>query len=157
MRKLPTVVLVVMALACIVVSLFRGCGGTFDSSSVYRRFCGRDGLQVSWVKDYWLDDSTRVDVTVVVAKDSLVWESLLMEMNVHELIIQMGREAYRCGNKMVTSYLCARDHPETKTLTDSEVGGVVFIGFDQRTLLYSSIENKEQGQAFTGKKFQESF
>ena len=67
MKKSVTLILVLMALAGVAVLIFRNCIDTIvtrQNSEVYRRYCKKDGLQVSWVKDYPVGDSLFFDLTV---------------------------------------------------------------------------------------------
>lgn len=49
------------------------------TSEIYTRYTGREGLLVSFVKDYRVNDSTTVDVTVIQAVDTSLWGQLLSD------------------------------------------------------------------------------
>jgi hypothetical protein len=159
MKKSVTLILVLMALAGVAVLIFRNCIDTIvtrQNSEVYRRYCKKDGLQVSWVKDYPVGDSLFFDLTVIAAEDSSAWAELLKEMNIDERVVQLGYEALAQGFKSVTTYLCERDHPENPVKNGAMVGGVVFYSFSHRIFIYAPVSSRQEGLELSEHKIRET-
>lgn len=58
---------------------------THAVSEVYTRYAGTDGLNVVFFKDYRVNDSVFVDVTLIEAKDSCSWEMLCEDFEIAPL------------------------------------------------------------------------
>lgn len=52
-----------------------------EVSELYKRYAGCEGLEVSFVKGLRLNDSTHVDVTLLVARDDSAWAALSREFD----------------------------------------------------------------------------
>ena len=52
-----------------------------EVSEYYTRYAGREGMDVSYVKDYRVKDTLLLDVTVLEVHDSLVWEQTCEELH----------------------------------------------------------------------------
>ena len=79
MRKFLLSTLLVCLLAVGGAVLVKRCPRTVpleETSELYRRYAGAEGLEVSFVQGYRLNDSVRVDVTLLQATDSTAWSIL---------------------------------------------------------------------------------
>ncbi len=79
MRKFLLSTLLVCLLAVGGAVLVKRCPRTVpleECSELYRRYAGAEGLEVSFVQGYRLNDSVRVDVTLLQATDSTAWVGL---------------------------------------------------------------------------------
>ncbi len=56
-------------------------------SEFYARYAGREDLEVSFIKDFRLNDSVSVDVTVVEARTDSAWRSLMEGFGMSEQMI----------------------------------------------------------------------
>lgn len=55
----------------------------FDQcSDVYKRYADVDGVEATFVKDYKVNDSIGVDVTLLEAKDTNVWNDLCVDFDI---------------------------------------------------------------------------
>ena len=52
-----------------------------EVSEYYTRYAGREGMDVSYVKDYRVNDTILLDVTLLEVHDSLVWEQTCEELH----------------------------------------------------------------------------
>lgn len=76
----------------LVCLLILGGGGTvlllpqvvpFDQcSDVYKRYAKMDGVDATFIKDYKVNDSIRVNVTLLQATDSVSWNIIAKDLNV---------------------------------------------------------------------------
>ena len=131
------------------------CGG--GESEVYHRYEHRDDLKVGFVKDYRVDDSTTVDVTTLTAKDSASWETLLREMNVSDLIIEICNKAAKKGNYTVAFYNCKKNHPEQHTEIDIPNTDFVLYSYKEYTLYVFDITSRKQRNAIQTQRIKETF
>lgn len=51
-------------------------------SDIYKRYENREGLDVSYVKKYRVNDTVFVDVTLIEAKDTSVWNSVCEDFHI---------------------------------------------------------------------------
>lgn len=70
---------------------------TDEVSEYYTRFAGCEGMDVSYVKGYLVNDTLRLDVTVLEVHDSAVWEQTCNELGLitTEYIMTQIPEEYR--------------------------------------------------------------
>lgn len=55
----------------------------FDQcSEVYKRYADMDGIDATFIKDYKVNDSIRVNVTLLQATDSVSWNIIAKDLNV---------------------------------------------------------------------------
>ena len=55
----------------------------FDQcSDVYKRYADMDGVDATFIKDYKVNDSIRVNVTLLQATDSVSWNIIAKDLNV---------------------------------------------------------------------------
>ncbi len=66
---------------------------TDEVSEYYTRYAERKGITASYVKDYRINDTLRLDVTVLEVSDSVVWEQVCEEL--HLLTTAQLPEEYR--------------------------------------------------------------
>lgn len=53
-----------------------------ECSEVYRKYAGRNDIDASFIKDFRINDTLSVDVTLLKAKDSNSWVSLLTDFEI---------------------------------------------------------------------------
>jgi hypothetical protein len=51
-----------------------------ECSDVYRQYKDTPGIKASFIKDYPLDDTTTIDVTMLQAQDSIIWKNLYVQI-----------------------------------------------------------------------------
>lgn len=50
---------------------------SYSVSELYTKYAGTEGLDVAFVKDYRVNDTVFVDVTMLEARDTAIWNRLL--------------------------------------------------------------------------------
>lgn len=83
MRKFGISILAVLLLALAAGWVFCCSSRTVpleECSELYRRYAGSKGLEATFVQGYRLNDSLRVDVTLLQATDSAAWQQLMDTM-----------------------------------------------------------------------------
>jgi hypothetical protein len=51
-----------------------------ECSDIYRQYKDTPGIKASFIKDYPLDDTTTIDVTMLQAKDTNVWNNTIIKL-----------------------------------------------------------------------------
>ena len=54
-------------------------------SELYRRYAAVDGIDATFIRDYPVNDTLFVDVTLLQAKDSAGWDMLKRDFGIHDL------------------------------------------------------------------------
>ena len=80
-------------------------------SEVYQRYANHPGIQASFIKDKYINDSVSLDVTLIKATDSSAFMQLLIEMNKPEDLIKIIATTPVEKDKRYTS-LHPKGHPE---------------------------------------------
>ena len=58
---------------------------SYSVSELYTKYAGTEGLDVAFVKDYRVNDTVFVDVTMLETKDSLMWDSLKKDFKIMDI------------------------------------------------------------------------
>ena len=80
MRKCTVISLLIILLAVGGAVLVKRCPRTVpleETSELYQRYADTEGIVASFVQGYRLNDSVRVDVTLLQATDSAAWQQLM--------------------------------------------------------------------------------
>ena len=80
LATIPLVVLGILAL----VKLFPRTVPLEECSPLYRQYAGHEDIEATFVKDYPVDDTTLVDVTLLHATTDSAWESLCIAFTPYE-------------------------------------------------------------------------
>jgi hypothetical protein len=79
------IITIVVCLALLVVGLVvllrPRIVSTNETSELYRRYENSEHITASFVKDFRVNDTVKVDVTMLEAKDSAGWDELLVNFN----------------------------------------------------------------------------
>ena len=80
------------------------------ATDAYRTYADRPGIDATCLHNFPLDDTLTIDVTILQATDSLGWETLKKDFNVHELDEHTQRKI-DCGIDIVTMRLAPKKDP----------------------------------------------
>ncbi|MBR4177347.1 MAG: hypothetical protein IKQ53_08100, partial [Bacteroidales bacterium] len=152
--------IIAFCLALLTVYVLHNSGRIFPSGEVgevYRRYCNRDDIRVEFFKDFRIDDSTIVDVTTLIAKDSASWEALQREMNRSEEAIERSRNRIKEGHYVLTDYYCEIGHPEHRIPFKEGECWLVYVNHKEKTFYIFHIINHEQGYLIIRSKTRELY
>lgn len=105
-----------------------------SQGELYKRYASRQDLTVAQVNGFKLNDSTRVDVVLVVADNDAAWKKLLAELNV-----KSGEGA--------DSWLGDLKQPSKRIRWNGKPLLRVVVSHSRRTVGYYRIETEEQYDA----------
>ena len=83
-RPLFVVLLCLLLAGGVVLALLPRCPMPWQCSKLYWQYRGQEGIEASYVKQYPVDDTTLVDVTLLHATTDSAWESLCHEFVPYE-------------------------------------------------------------------------
>lgn len=83
-RPLFVVLLCLLLAGGVVLALLPRCPMPWQCSKLYWQYRGQEGIEASYVKQYPVDDTTLVDVTLLHATTDSAWESLCIAFTPYE-------------------------------------------------------------------------
>ncbi|MBO4752571.1 MAG: hypothetical protein J5526_07490 [Bacteroidales bacterium] len=103
-------------------------------SELYRQYADTRGIDASFIKDYKVNDSVFVDVTMLEAKDDSTWSQLLDDFNIYQMTPE---EIALYGSDQYTNVsVSIRPNYDYKGIPDSNriLNDIVSIYHPQRQL-----------------------
>ena len=114
-----------------------------ECSPLYRQYAGQEGIEAFYVRDYPVDDTTLVDVTLLRATTDSAWVSMCLKSLPYHCP-EDKRENVIHGNS-VTQYISSKDDIRTKVIpSDTNNYNLVFINARQKYIVIFHTENKTQ-------------
>ena len=83
-RPLFVVLLCLLLAGGVVLALLPRCPMPWQCSKLYWQYRGQEGIEASYVRDYLVDDTTLVDVTLLHATTDSAWVSMCHEFVPYE-------------------------------------------------------------------------
>lgn len=114
-------------------------------SDVYKRYAKMDGVDASFIKDYKVNDTVRVDVTLLEAQTDSAWTILQTDFNV-PIIPEEYRELVASSNS-VDFWLASKDNPKDRKDTIISHNDIIVMSRQMQTICICHIENKHQANA----------
>lgn len=122
-------------------------------SDVYKRYAKMDGVDATFLKDYKVNDTVFVDVTLLEAKTDSAWTILQTDFNV-PIIPEEYRELVASSNS-VDFWLASKDNPKDRTDTIIIHNDIIVMSRQMQTICICHIENKRQSDAIMDSKTHE--
>ena len=79
---LPAIIFLAIVLVALAVRLWPRTVPFDQCSDVYKRYAAVDGVDATFIKDYKVNDTVFVDVTLLEAKDSVIWTTLKKDFEI---------------------------------------------------------------------------
>ena len=145
-RPLFVVLLCLLLAGGVVLALLPRCPMPWQCSKLYWQYRGQEGIEASYVKQYPVDDTTLVDVTLLHATTDSAWESLCIAFTPYEFT-----DSNKYINNLihdttsVTFRAVSKDDCRTKVNPSiSEKHNSVFMAAKMRAICIFHINRKEQ-------------
>lgn len=126
-----------------------------EVSEIYTRYENVDEIAASFIKDYKVNDSVFVDVTMLEAKDSAGWAMLKQDFSVPELNAEL-QTFIDNGENPIFSRRIAKNGQPLKAHADTTNYDVLAISYYSHTLTLFHITNNDENQAVCYHNFDES-
>lgn len=115
---------------------------TGQVSEVYTKYAGTDGINVAFFKDYRINDTVFVDVTLLEAKDSVIWTTLKKDFEVPNPSPDF-QQLIDSGKDLIYVKVIPKS-TTTDTLLNSYPNNLLAISHLKRTLTVFHVKNKEE-------------
>ena len=112
-----------------------------ECSPVYRQYEGHEGIEATYMKQYPVDDTTFVDVTLLHATTDSAWVSLCHEFlpNISNIINNLPQE------HAVTFWAVSKDNHRTQVTPNTiEIFDLVLLTAQMKTIYVFHLKDKEQ-------------
>lgn len=118
----------------------------FDQCSVaYQTYANQPGIRAAFIKDYRINDTVKVNVTLLEAQTDSAWTILQTDFNV-QIIPEEYRELVASSNS-VDFWLASKDNPKDRTDTIISHNDIIVMSRQMQTICICHIENKHQAIA----------
>lgn len=128
---------------------------TDEVSAVYTRYKDVEGIAASYIKDYKVNDTVFVDVTLLEATDLTKWDTLRYEFSIPDLEPEV-KLAVELNKDMVLSRLVEKDDygkPASPSSTDCEIMAYLY---GTRTICIFHVKNPVERHAVLFHNFDKS-
>lgn len=147
-------VVVALSVAVPLLVVHKPWGGTkVETSELYNRYADKEGIEASFIKDYKVNDSVFVDVTVLEATTDSVWEELLHDFNM--TLIPDEVLEYLNDKDLVVWLAPKIDYsmPMDSVILNNDVISMVYLS---KCICVFSIETEQQIKAVNFHQYDES-
>ena len=137
-------------LASLAIVYFRYTVPYWQCSEVYKRYHKVEGVEAAYVKNFPINDTLTVAVTLLQAADSAGWEYLLQEFNIPADMV-VAAKANPAFDIWVWQIL--KDHPETRYVSNGDGDGdtvkteIMSTSFRKQEVCIFHTQNEEEGDA----------
>ena len=155
-KRFWLIVSLLAAVELLVVYLIMQWNYIFPSSTVsdiYTRYENNTGVDASFIKDYKVNDTVFIDVTLLEAPTDAAWYLLETDFNIPS--IPEGYKELFEKNNSVDVWLAAKDNPKDRTDTAINHNNVIIISRQMHAICICHIENKNQAIAIINKETQD--
>ena len=122
----------------------------WQSSEVYKQFSKVEGVRSTFVKDFPVNDTLRVSVTLLEAADSAGWEYLKQKFYMSASTIKLAE-----ANPMldIWEWQIVKGHPETRYVSSGDKDGdtvkteIVSTSFSKQEVCIFHIRNEQEWDA----------
>ena len=147
MKRIPWTVVTLICLLFIVMGLLTTLSTRFpmpwQCSKLYWQYWGQEGIKASYVRDYPVDDTTLVDVTLLHATTDSAWVKLCQETFPYNYPDSL-KENVIYGNSQ-SQWVASKDDIRKNVIpTDTTQCNLVFLSARTKYLLVFHTENKAQ-------------
>lgn len=132
----------VEALVCYIAIQWKYIFPSNEVSEIYARYEKVEGIDVSFVKDYKVNDTVIVDVTLLEATDSVIWTTLKKDFEVPNPPPDV-QQFIDNGEDLIYVKVIPKS-TTTDTILDSYSNNLLAISHLKRTLTVFHIKNKEE-------------
>ncbi len=126
---------------------------SYSVSELYTKYAGTEGLDVAFVKDYRVNDTVFVDVTMLEATTDSAWIMLQNDFNI-PIIPEEYRDLVSSFNS-IDFKLAPKINPKLPMDSIAENNNVIVTSRQNKTICVFHIYNKEQKRAIIKTKIKE--
>ena len=126
-----------------------------EVSEIYTRYENTDGIDASFIKDFRVNDSVFIDVTLLEAKDSAGWATLMHDFAVPDIDPKIRQHIYN-KKELVFYQTLTPSHYPISIPSDTILFDVLAISYYAHTLTIFHAKNEKGLLSVFRHNFQES-
>lgn len=139
---LPAIIFLAIVLVALAVRLWPRTVPFDQCSDLYQRYAAVDGVDATFIKDYKVNDTVFVDVTLLEATDSVIWTTLKKDFEVPNPPPDV-QQFIDNGEDLISVKLIPKS-TTTDTILYSYSNNLLAISHLKRTLTVFHTKNKEE-------------
>lgn len=112
-------------------------------SSIYRHYAEMPGIDATFIKDYKVNDTVAVDVTLLEARDAAGWETLKRDFAVPELDAEL-QQFIDNGEDLIFSHKIAKNGKSLNAQADTAKYDVLASSYYSHTLTVFHTHNNDE-------------
>lgn len=118
----------------------------YGQTHIYERYATHSNLEVAYIEGFALDSVTRVNVTILRAKNDRAWRWMQKEFNI-EPLSGISEEYVRLHKKIVD--FCLRDSDDLRNFSQGDLTSkcVLSISWETQTIAFYHIASHKEYQA----------
>lgn len=151
---LPSIIFLAIILVALAVRLWPRTVPFDQCSDVYKRYAAVDGVEATFIKDYKVNDTVFVDVTLLEATDSAGWATLKKDFEVPNPP-PVAQQFIDNGEDLIGVKLIPKS-TTTDTILTPYPNDVLAISHLKRSLIVFHIANAEEKHAVFHYNFEKS-
>ena len=139
---LPAIIFLAIVLVALAVRLWPRTVPFDQCSDLYKHYANVEGIDATFIKDYKVNDTVFVDVTLLEATDSVIWTSLKKDFDVPNPSPNF-QQFIDNGEDLIYVKVIPKS-TTTDTILDSYSNNLLAISHLKRTLTVFHTKNKEE-------------
>lgn len=128
-----------------------------DEGSLYRRYRNMPGIEATYLKDFPIDDTLAVDVTMLRALDDEGWETLRKDFNIKPIPDILQEELNNGRDIIVVRMVPKSDPTQSMDTTDLSKNNVIGISNLQHSISIFNTDNESQQDAIMNYNFRSKY
>lgn len=122
-------------------------------SKLYQKYSDKPNLESAFIKDFRIDDTIFVDVTLIIATDSTSWNSLKSDLNIPDLDPEVQKQI--SDDVIFTRQVNKHDNSQTIE-GNSPDAELMAISYSSKTLCVLHVKNEKERHAIFYHNFDKS-
>ena len=151
---LPAIIFLAIVLVALAVRLWPRTVPFDECSDLYQRYAAVDGVDATFIKDYKVNDTVFVDVTLLEATDSVGWATLTKDFEGPNAT-PIAQQFIDNGEDLISVKLIPKS-TTTDTLLNSYPNNVLAISHLKRTLTVFHTKNEDEAHTVIHYNFDKS-
>lgn len=123
-------------------------------SSIYKKYADAEGIEATFIKDFRVNDTVFIDVTLLEAKDSAGWATLKQDFSLPELDAELQQRIDNGKDMVFSRSLTHKDYPKATRL-DTLIYDVLAASFYSHTITIFHSKNGEEEHSVYNHNFDE--
>ncbi len=107
----PALVILALVSLALAVRLSPRTVPFYQCSSIYKKYADAEGIEATFIKDFRVNDTVFIDVTLLEAKDSAGWATLKQDFSLPELDAELQQRIDNRKDLIFSHRLTIYDYP----------------------------------------------